>query len=508
MLAIISVAVLFMQTKNYGFSDGHYGWVSSHTLAQISHATPQNLFLGYALPIIQDTGDPDYVYFDRYPVFFSGLMNLALRIASPDLPSQIMFARVLMNLIFCVTLFICYLLLNLIFNAPILSLISVISTFSTTTILFYKDMVHFDQPALLAIFLLLLFISKFELHGQKKWLLPVALFASVSGRGYASIFVLGVWVLLRARPFRALRFKFFKNDLSVRALALSVLVSGSCLAFNIFQESKIRHVPIRETSIVKSAASRIGVTSFANLEQEKKARLSKAAVLQLEGLIFNSLPAVVGGPGETMQLFRSSAKKPLGIAALLLLMALLLYALPRQAVYTWKKLNSTEKKLGFVFLFGGLAWGLFMRKLTVFHQYTSMYLLPANLFIFYLAFKSLLAEQKRRQLLALFVSSLLFAIGIYATKVAHDSNSDILNQYTQDFENIRRALPSLGSKIYVEGGYREVLPGTPYVMGYYLSPHFLSPEEHAEYKVTTHSSFDSENLTPNNKYFFLIKNRL
>ena len=49
---------------------GHHGWVSSHTLAVIAHATPANGFVGYALTSIDRDGRMDYEYFDRYPVFY------------------------------------------------------------------------------------------------------------------------------------------------------------------------------------------------------------------------------------------------------------------------------------------------------------------------------------------------------------------------------------------------------------------------------------------------------
>ena len=181
-----------------GFDDlqpKHHGWVTANTLAIISKATPEHYFVGYALAFKDDQNRPSYEYFDRYPFFFSALFNRLLSL-SDNLAEQLYLAKQLMNLIFLGTLLLGFLIIDkLIRNKPA-ALTIVLLTFANPYLLWYKDMVHFDQPALFGFLLLIYAIALYKLEGRKT-LLYIAPFIAVGlGRGYASYSILFLWLAL------------------------------------------------------------------------------------------------------------------------------------------------------------------------------------------------------------------------------------------------------------------------------------------------------------------------
>ena len=66
---LLAVIVFATQFSYAGFYDKHHGWITAHALALADHATPANGFVGYALTFVEEGGELDYFYFDRYPVF-------------------------------------------------------------------------------------------------------------------------------------------------------------------------------------------------------------------------------------------------------------------------------------------------------------------------------------------------------------------------------------------------------------------------------------------------------
>lgn len=498
-LFLLSICVIIFQTQSSGFEKGHYAWVTSNALAQVAHATPDNYFLGYSLPVITEQGQPDYLYFDRYPVFFSALINRLTLPFQSDFVKQIYSARLIMNLLFIAMIFTGYTLLNLIFNKPLLSLFTVLTTFGSSTILFYRDMVHYDQPALLGILLLLVFIARYELHAKSRGLLLIALVASVMGRGYASFFILATW-----SAFRIYRYRKPFQDISVRTTLAAVAFASCFLAYNIYRESVIRNIPFSETSIVSSASSRLGITPMKD-ELERKARISKVAVLQVEGLYFSILPAVFGGPEQLMKSLRKMGRSGLGIAGLILILAFIVWQI-RKSIQGWRLVDEKRRQFLLIIMISGPFWGIFMRKLTAFHQYTSMYLIPLSLvvvFLVYLQIEKHLNTAKKQNLLLGFLI-VLFWGGLCRIQYFHHENKDMVVAQTKDMQNIAdhlRATPK--EKIYIEGGYRQLYPGAPFAAGYFLADHYLAPEPYAKYVISKVRPDDNTNLTPENQFFFL-----
>ena len=161
----VAVLVFYSQNRVVGFEPGYnalqagfHGSVSSRTLAIISHATPANGFVGYVFQTLDENGKKDYDYFDRYPVFFSAGMHVLLSLKT-KLSTQIYLAKQAMNVIFLLTLVAAYLLARLLVRHWALGLAAVLFSVSSQYLLFYKDMIHFDQPALLGIVFLIYAIA-------------------------------------------------------------------------------------------------------------------------------------------------------------------------------------------------------------------------------------------------------------------------------------------------------------------------------------------------------------
>jgi hypothetical protein len=272
-LILLAGLVLLTQNRVVGFEPGynelqpkHHGWVSSHTLAIIRHASWSNGFVGYAEAIVGDDGREDFGYFDRYPVFFSAAMHGLLSLKA-RLSTQVYLAKQAMNVVFLLTVFLAFVLVRKITGQTLAALAVAIASVSSPYLLFYKDMVHYDQPALLGVFLLLVAIAYFKIDGQWRWLYPAVLVSVGLGRGYASFAVLGTWLLLETLPLTRLRaagWQRFVRLIALRALILGVVWGALCLSYNIAVESLRREVPVAQTSIVLSAQNRLALNEDFN----------------------------------------------------------------------------------------------------------------------------------------------------------------------------------------------------------------------------------------------------
>ncbi len=200
--AALALYVLASQNRFVGFEPGyderqprHHGWVSSHALAIISHATAENGFVGYALAYAEPNGTIRYDYFDRYPVFFSAAMHQALSITE-RLSSKVYIAKQIMNLIFLATVFFAALIVDKLVGSKPAALAAAVLAMSSEYLLFYKDMVHFDQPALLGMMILVYTLALYRIDGRRRAPYLGTVLAVSMGRGYASFSVLLVWLVL------------------------------------------------------------------------------------------------------------------------------------------------------------------------------------------------------------------------------------------------------------------------------------------------------------------------
>ncbi len=493
-LSITIIMTFVLQNGIIGFEPGydafapkHHGSVSSKTLAIISNATLENFFVGYVTQFKDDHNNIGYDYFDRYPVFFSALFNriIALR---PKLSSKIYLAKQVMNFIFVATLVVAFLLCDkLVKNKP-LSLAAVLIAFANPFLLFYKDMVHFDQPALFGFLLLTYAIALYKIDGLN-YPVYIATFISIAlGRGYASYAVLGLWLAIEA--FLILRTKGLgfrqkiKNVVkhpSFLILALGVVWGSSLLSYNIIIEAQKRNVSILETSILDSAGRRLSLNEEFNQANEALINWPEYTRTEIDRIIKWAFPVHWADPGFVENL-------------LILAMILLIIGIVTRRL-------TTEKRVVFILLaLSGFVWMIPMRNMAAFHDYTTMYFIGIPL-AFFLSILVLLKPSRDAAYYLALIGLIVYMGSLSQVKDLHETIAGNANDYTYDYMRIDDAIGSKGNNIYLAS---KVPYGTN-APEFYLQGQYLAPLSLADYVISDNKAFLPNNLTPENSVMFLFK---
>ena len=265
LFCLLAVIVFATQFAGPGIGVGHYGWVSSNSLSLMSRATVANGFVGHSRTILNADGTLDYVYFDRTPVFFSAIVG-ALISLTDDLTLKVWIARQVMLTLFVLSMLFAWLLLRRLGATPLAALAGVALSCSAYWLHFYRELVDFSHPALLATLLLLYVIARVKLEGRERWFwLTVATLVAVSlGRVPVSLSVLGLWLMLEAggilirRDLSAMqRLRAILAHDATRMLLLGVVWILLMTGYNIAQEMARRDVPLEQTSLVDSIQRRL-----------------------------------------------------------------------------------------------------------------------------------------------------------------------------------------------------------------------------------------------------------
>jgi hypothetical protein len=492
--AAFALITVFQQNRVVGWEPGynelqpgHHGWVSSHTLAIIAHATPENGFVGYALATLDERGAPDYDYFDRYPVFFSAGMHGILSL-KPRLSTQIYLAKQVMNVVFVLTLAVGYLLLRKLTGSQLAAMAAAILALSSRYLLFFKDMVHYDQPALLGMLGLILAIAVFKIDGHRPIVYAATLLAVSLGRGYASIAVLFVWLVFEA--VEAVREKASSLGQRIRrlvrldaclALLLGTGWSALNLVYNIQVEAAKRGIPYGDTSIVQSALNRLALNQDFNESYLRLLNWRYFLSDELIRLVRWSFP---------IWNYEGSVALSAGIVVLMLVV-----------IYLFgRSLDASRRMVLRILVVSGVSWLFAMRNLSAFHDYTAMYFLGVPL-AFYAAVTHFVRLPRAGWLVVVAISLGVFAERDLRTQALHAELGSHLSVYTHDFMRIAAALPGRGEPIYLADG----IPYAPYAFGFYLPGHFLASEEIADYVITSDRRFLPTKLTPDNERMFLFQ---
>lgn len=518
-LIIGAISVFVFQSNNYGFEQGHLGWVSSHVLAQSEKATVENGYLGYALQEMDEAGNIDKFYFDRYPIFFSAISRSFRHFFSNELSGQILAGRSLMNIIFVLTLGICFFISQLITDKN-RALQATLLVFSGSTLLFYKEMLHFDQPAILGQSLLILAIGGYLLRNWSTWWIYLATMIGVSlGRGYASMFTLATWGLLElystykgtyantGSTSRSYKDYFFHPAIKAGFLGLSICIVA--LSYNIYTEARVRNVSIEKTSIVISAKARTGLSHEPRMQESITA--SKVFGKLFNRTLYGLVPFALK---PTLPQSNSAG----GILTMLILIFGLGYGVrARYKIAKLEKTNNTpqtslaSKKIFILLLLSaGAFWLIFMKRLFVFHDYTIMYMLFFNL-AFYVFILKWLPDRILK--MSSILSLIIFISSLALVQLQIDKSRSLTEPVTDDFSQIKNILEKSNTTIVgLEEGRYTFLPGLPYVLGFYLPKQTLAPASQCSAAansscnkiLTKNKNFSGTNLTPNNQTVFLF----
>jgi len=497
-LILTGVAILVFVSQNRvvgwepGYNElqpGHHGAVSSRTLAIISHATPANGFVGYVFQTIDENGKKDYDYFDRYPVFFSAGMHVLLSLKS-KLSTQIYLAKQAMNGIFILTLAAAYLLASRLVKHWAVGLAAVLFSVSSQYLLFYKDMVHFDQPALLGFVFLMYAIAVHMRRANRALLYGTALGAVAMGRGYASIIVLGVWFLLEVSQILFQRGPSLLNKVrlvlkhdSLWVMVISVIWAASLLTYNVATEARKRQIPVMQTSIIQSAENRLSLDENFN---EKY-----AGILDWGGFLKGQVDRLVRW---SFPVWDYKGNIWLDTAIVLAMLGIV--------VAYGARVDVIDRKTLALMVLSGMVWLIAMRNLSAFHDYTTMYYLGFTL-AFYVSAFSLLRISPKVAVAVLICALAVFAYRNQKTQDLHYQIGLPYNNFTYDIIRIREQLPNEAVTIYLPQGIKSA--STSAAIAFYLPQAFLAPEENAEYVITSDQAFRPQTLTPDNTRLFLFK---
>ncbi len=496
LLIIIIAAVMTFELQDHvvGFEKGydvlapkHHGSVSSKGLAIISTATWENHFVGYAIRYKDDQNNVVYDYFDRYPVFFSALFNrvLALR---PKLSSQIYLAKQVMNLIFIATLIVAFLIGEKLTKNKLLSLAAVLITFSNPYLLFYKDMVHFDQPALFGFLLLTYAIALYKIDGLK-FPMYIATFVAIGlGRGYSSYAILILWLAIEGiliLKTRDLRFgqkvmNVLKHP-SFHILLIGIIWGAGLLSYNILDEAQKRNVPIMKTSIIDSAERRLSLNPEFNQTNEQIINWQDYAQTEVSRIIKWAFPVYEIKIGFV------------GNALILLIMFFFIGLVIRK--------QPLEKRIIFIILvLSGFVWMIPLRNMAAFHDYTTMYFIGIP-FVFFLSILVLLKPSRDAVFYLALMGLVLYLGAITQVKNLHDTNAGNASEYTYDFMRIEDKIGSQGNNIYV----KDTVPYGTNAIEFYLRDQYLAPLSLSDYVISADKNYAPDNLTPDNSVMFLFK---
>jgi hypothetical protein len=461
---LLAALVFGLQAPNEGFYGPNHGWTSSHGLAIITHATPANGFVGHALQQRAPDGSLGYTYFDRYPFFFSAGMNRLLSLAE-SLPVRVRLARGAMNVIYMATLFVAWRLVVRLTDRPIVAFGAVVLAFSGWWTVFYKDMVHYDQPALFGNFLLLWALARYKLDDDRRTVYLAALVAVSLGRGYSSYMILGLWALTEAvglwRADGTLWAQFvrlMRHDAVLVTLA-AILWGGAFLGYNLYTESVRRDAPLAETSIVDSALRRLPFGG-----EKDAGRTVGKDVPPWDAFAWLQFTRV---PRWTLP-FKLTDTPPVALPVTVGLWAL-------AAAWWWRERRPHYRLLIGLTAVWGVFWLGFMINLAHGHRYTMMYGLGLNVVAW--AAVGLFVSRWKLGTVA-FVAVSLLAAGWANWSVRVEVSDPATNNaaYTYDYQRIREQLGADGQNIHVTMSDGECVINNDYcyVLGFYLGEHYLT----------------------------------
>ncbi|MFN2376246.1 MAG: hypothetical protein ABR538_06895 [Candidatus Binatia bacterium] len=486
--AALAVALAFVfagQARDDGFRAGHRGWVSAHTLAIAAKATPENGHVGYAVSLATPASR-DLYYFDRYPVFFAAGLGAAQRLLAPDKVAAIRVARQAMNVVYALTLVVAVLLLAQLGLRPEAAVAAAALAGAGYGMVEYRDMVHFDQPALLGIVVLLWSLARWYAGGSTRVVLLATAFAVASGRGYASYSVLGLWWILEAARLFLEKEKGTARRVlfgaPTQACLLGIVLGVGFLGYNVVQEARARRIPVAEVGIVRSAVERLSLDRRFNEVNEKRLTWGRFLTSQGSNLGRSVLPWTRREPLRRHREARA-------VVGLVVLLAAVAFAATR---------TGPQRPAWLLACLAGPLWILAMRNLAAFHPYTAIYLFPVLLTFF----AAMLHRLPRRLATAAALGACWLLV------VANEGmNHEIvrlgrgLREETRDMEGVARALLP-GDAVAVEG---PLFRGVPLALGFYLPGHDIVVEGPARLVISRNEHFTGENLTPVNSRVFLFE---
>lgn len=509
-LGLISIlAVFLLQSKSTNFRPGHRGWVAAHCLAIADKATPENNFLGHTCSF-ESNNKRDFYYFDRYPVLFTAISNQVLSLTD-DLNAKVYLSRQWMNLIYVTTFILAFLLIRLMLFDNILSLALTLFIAGGFYYVKYKDMFHFDQPALLG---LISFLYVLKLRQLKKIslkvMIPIIVIGALSGRGYATCLAVAFWFgldslwELKTSGFKQFIKSFYKRDSFITVFTVFIFAS-SALFYNVYTEAEKRSVPLGKTSIVGTAKHRTGLTNAYSFPWPSFIKGQASRIMK------GSFPFVVNASRKNKtfvggkKLFKESIiLKSMLIISITIYIGLLVLVVKHNRKSELKsRIKNFFDRTNIVIFMSGFAWLFPMKRLAGPHHYTTMYYIGFYIVIGVILLGVVKQEKFKKVVLASCFS--LFIISLLSAKMFYDTEETSAANYTKDFAEIKTQLNKHGAEtVQLFKGYRKFVEGSPYALCFYLGERYIS--DNSKWFISDKKQTgDYKNHTENNSNYFLYE---
>lgn len=480
------LAIAALQPIKTGFEKGHHGWVSADGLSLFSRADKDHYFVAVMAEHLTKDGIK-YHYFDRYPPFLSPLMNLFLDPFEDDFNLFIMIARHIMNIIFLITVMVGFKIITFFIQDKKRALGLALLIFSGSFFIHYKDMPHFDQPAILGNLLIIWGICEYKFNQRWKLLLGLAIIVPLFGRGYSSNFLLLTWNIfefilnwenLGSNVFKKVINHFKKK--CVWILVASVPVTASFLAYNVYIESVIRDVPITETSIFDSAKRRLGAKTLVS-EREKKAKWSRFIPKQIDRKKDLFSP-------EFLSMFDIGRKKVSASWEYYLrrfpseffgILVIIFFLMNIRKYY--RELSHEHKTIYLTMIFSGFVWLYTMRKLATYHDYTTLYYVGLSMMLFTTLAQTKFKNWSTRRILI--IGFVMMFGSLVANLYKIKPIAQTVNHQAHDFNEIRKIAKSKFDRpiFYFEGtdpkGGTRFIYGSPFAQSLYTTGYLVTTDK-------------------------------
>jgi hypothetical protein len=494
--AVAAASIFFFQAYDVGLASPkkdwhHLAWVSAHNLAAMAHASPQTGFVGYALHTFEGGRDA-YVYFYR-STFIGPLVQRTLTMSfTDDLCAQIFMNRQFMNAMMVLGIWLGFLVLRRLGVSDCLAMASSLLAFSGHYAMFYKDLIAPDSVTAMAMLLGVYGILRF-LQTRAAGALYASSIGAVSiGWGYAVLPVIGLHAAYdavrgwRSAPSRgAKRMGAALRAHGVRVFVITTGLTAALVMYNVAIEMKLRDISWRETDLVGTMLKRTG-----QLEEFQKAHEDQ---LEWPRFTKDQLERVARSfPGVTQELPKKNPIATFALAGALVL----------AFVSAFARWGAAERVASSLLVGSGFLWLFPMRNLAAIHDYTAICYVGVPL----AAFGAVARHLPRcvGPIALLFAFCVLFCANL-ATNEEKNATAAAINGEIREFGAIASALPP-GARVYVDKGYRKIVKGSPYALGFLLKDAVLAKElEDAEFVVSKRPDYNRKNLTKKNREVFLFR---
>ena len=492
-LALLCLLVFTLQPDNNCFLGRHHGWVSSHSLAFIERSTSATGYVGYTQHFQQKDGSDYYWYFNRCPIWFAAAARLIIDWGNPSLADRIFRARQIMNAVYGATLLIMMVLARALGLSVWQALGAVCLTSCGYHLLWYKDMINVDQPALLGNLLLIWTLARYYRGGGLGSVYAGAFLAAMLSQGGSFLGVLFAWFLADfAAQFNRSSLttwgRILKSPAIKPGLTATVFYSLA-LAYNALWESAINKSQFLQTSIIQSALLRIGEKSL----PEYLEYLSWPAFLHRQ--LYTFVQSLLPYPSLQALPAHNSLLLPAVVLGCLSIFSIISYRFLRQS-------SGAARTLGIILLLSAPAWIFPMRHFTGLHEFTAIYYTTLALVVQAAVAAICFSSSQRAYALA---GVIIFIISHLLLSAEVRSISDSCLVETADFQQIATKLPEQAPYATI-GNYREIILGAPHALSYYLGGHPISRKETERFLVGRQRQIPGYRLlTPENNGIFLLE---